>query len=181
MKRYLTIFMIALILVSCSSNKVSQKNDNLENPEYQEFISENEDFRVTTYINKLEFNENEEIKMYSTFEYIGEEDTITIWSGEPYFYFTILKGQEYYNRGLTLDILKRTILKKGEIYTFPFFKSRGYSADDPKADFWKQYNSEKELKLPNGEYSFTAYAAFSLDKKQEKNISVKTEFIVKVK
>lgn len=34
--------------------------------------------RLTTYINKLEFDENEEIKMYSTIEYIGEEDIIIL-------------------------------------------------------------------------------------------------------
>ncbi|WBW95583.1 hypothetical protein [Oceanirhabdus sp. W0125-5] len=192
MKRFLTLCMTVLLLVGCAANKdsnITEKKDNKEfvsiqnndNTEYQEFVAENKDFRVTTYINKLEFSENEEIKIYSTFEYIGEEETISIWSGEPYFYFEIFNGQEYFNQPLTLTILKKTVLKKGEIYTFPFTKSKAYGAEDSKADFWKQYCSEKELKLPNGEYTFSAYAAFTLDKEQEEHISVKTEFIVKVK
>ncbi len=144
------------------------------------FIAEDKNFLVRTYINKLEFKESEEISMYSTIEYIGEKDSITIWSGEPYFNYTIYNGQEYFNEGVMLTMLKSTVLTKGEIYTIPFSKSGGFSEDDPKADFWRKYYSEKELKLPKGEYSFSAYTAFTLDEEQVEKVILKTEFEVKV-
>lgn len=148
--------------------------------DYDTFTTEDENFQVKTYINKLKFKENEEISMYSTIEYIGEKDSITIWSGEPYFHYKIYNGQEHFNEGLTLDLLKKTVLNKGEIYTIPFSKSGGYSEDDHKADFWKHYYSEKELKLPKGKYSFTAYTDFSLNEKQVEKVTLKIEFEVKV-
>lgn len=144
------------------------------------FTTADENFLVKTYINKLEFKENEEITMYSTIEYIGEKDSITVWSGEPYFHYEIYDGKEYFNEGMTQDILKQTVLNKGEIYTIPFSKSGGYSEEDPKADFWKQYYSEKELKLPKGKYSFTAYTDFSLNKEQVEKVTLKIKFEVKV-
>gem|GEM_PF-674846 len=148
--------------------------------DYNVFTTEDENFLVKTYINKLEFKEKEEISMYSTIEYIGEKDSITIWSGEPYFHYEIYDGKEYFSEGMTQDILKQTVLNKGEIYTIPFSKSGGYSEEDPKADFWKQYYSEKELKLPKGKYFFTAYTDFSLNKEQVENIMLKIEFEVNV-
>ncbi|MBU5677648.1 YobA family protein [Alkaliphilus sp. MSJ-5] len=149
--------------------------------DYNIFTTEDENFLVKTYINKLELKENEEISMYSTIEYIGEKDNITIWSGEPYFHYTIYNGQEYFNEGITEDLLKQTVLNKGEIYTIPFSKSGGFSGDDPKADFWKHYYSEKELKLPKGEYSFTAYTDFALTEEQTEKVTLKIDFEVKVK
>jgi len=45
-------------IISPSTNKDSNKIESIGNTDYEEFIAENEDFRVTTYINKLEFNDN---------------------------------------------------------------------------------------------------------------------------
>ncbi|AOT71441.1 hypothetical protein [Geosporobacter ferrireducens] len=176
-KIYVIIVIAALFLTACYQNPVSQE---AENTEYQVFLAEDKNFKVKTFINKLQFTENEEINIYSTIEYIGDEDSINIWSGEPYFHHIIFSGEEYFNESLTLDLLKETVLKKGEIYTIPFSKSGGYSADDPKAEFWKQYYSEKELKLPKGKYSFIASTAFSLDEEQKQRVELKTEFTVKV-
>lgn len=148
--------------------------------DYDVFTRKDENFLVKTYIDKLVFKENEEISMYSTIEYIGEKDSISIWSGEPYFHYTIYNGQEYFNEGLTKDILKQRTLNKNQIYTIPFSKSGGYSADDPKADFWKDYYAEKELKLPKGEYFFTAYTDFSLYEEQVEKVALTIDFEVKV-
>ncbi|AKL95053.1 hypothetical protein CACET_c16040 [Clostridium aceticum] len=177
------IKVIGLILIyvfvfgACSQYETTQEaqsaNDHI-------FTAENENFLIKTYINKLDFKDNEEISMYSTIEYIGEEDDITIWSGEPYFHYTIHNGQEYFNEGLTLDILKTTVLEKGEVYILPFSKSGGYCANDPNANFWKNYYAQKELKLPKGEYFFTAYTGFSLDKEQIEKVTLKIAFEVKV-
>jgi hypothetical protein len=148
--------------------------------EQQVFVAENENFRIMTYIDKLDFKENEEIKLYSTIEYIGTEDAITIWSGDPYLNYTIFDGTDYYSQGIALSILKTTELKKGEVYTLPFVKNGGFSQDDPKAKFWEQYFSEKELRLPKGNYTFRAYTDFHLDPDLKESVNLETEFQITV-
>ena len=144
--------------------------------EQQVFLEEDENFRINTYIDKLDFKENEEIKLYSTIEYIGAKNTITIWSGDPYFNYTIVDGTEYYSEGITLSIAKSTELKKGEVYTLPFAKNGGFSQDDPKAEFWEEYYSEKELRLPKGTYTFKAYTDFHLDQDAKESVDLEVEF-----
>ncbi len=144
------------------------------------FTASDENFLVKTYINKLQFKEADEISLYSTIEYIGEKDSIDIWSGEPYFHHMIYKNGEVFTGGFTQQILQKTELKKGELYTIPFSKSGGFSEDDPDADFWKDFYSEKTLKLPEGEYTFSAITSFTLDKEQQEKVQLKTEFNVGV-
>ncbi len=144
------------------------------------FTASDENFLVKTYIDKLKFKEDEEISLYSTIEYIGQEEGIDIWSGEPYFHHMIYKKGEVLSGGLTLDVLKKTYLKKGEIYTLPFTKSGGYSEEDPKADFFKSFYSEETLKLPKGQYTFSAATNFALDEEQKEKVQLKSEFIVEV-
>ncbi|AOY76806.1 hypothetical protein [Clostridium formicaceticum] len=171
------VLIAIFVFIACSQYEITQE---AQSANYHIFTTEDENFLIKTYINKLDFKDNEEISMYSTIEYIGAEDSIMIWSGEPYFHYTIYNGQEYFNEGLTLDILKTTVLKKGEIYTIPFLKSSGYCENDPNASFWKNYYAEKELKLPKGKYFFTAYTDFSLDEEQVEKVVLKIEFEVKV-
>ncbi len=144
------------------------------------FTASDENFLVKTYIKKLKFKEAEEISLYSTIEYIGEKDSIDIWSGEPYFHHMIYKDGEVFSGGFTQNILQKTELKKGEIYTIPFSKSGVFSEDDPDADFWRDFYSEKTLKLPKGEYTFSAITSFKLDQEQQEKVQIKTEFIVEV-
>lgn len=92
----------------------------------------------------------------------------------------IYKNGNVITGGLTLDILKKTELKKGEIYIIPFSKSGGFSEDDPDADFWRDFYSEKTLKLPEGEYIFSAITSFTLDEEQQEKVQLKTDFTVEV-
>ncbi len=144
------------------------------------FIASDENFLVKTYIDKLDFEEGEEIKLYSTLEYIGEKDSIEIWSGEPYFHHMIYRDQEVLSGGATLDILQKTEFKKGKIYTLDFSKSGGYSEDDPDADFWKDFFNEEALRLPKGTYTLMGTTNFALDEEEKERVELKTEFIVEV-
>ncbi|TYP74570.1 hypothetical protein [Paenibacillus methanolicus] len=38
-----------------------------------------------------------------------------------------------------------------------------YGNDDPKAEFWREFYSEKEFNLPPGTYHIKAMSLFSLD------------------
>jgi hypothetical protein len=176
-KIFMLILVSAISMAGCSQAG-SNREAAGEGP--MVFEARNENFAIKTYIDKLEFNENEEIKLYSTIEYIGENESIRIWSGEPYFHYLIHDGSKYINDSVVLDVLKETVLKKGEVYTIPFAKSGGFTQEDPDAEFWEQYFAEKELKLPAGDYTFTAVTDFCLDMDQEEKVTLKTEFKVKV-
>lgn len=144
------------------------------------FTANDENFSVKTYIEKLKFQEDEEISLYSTIEYIGPKDSVEIWSGDPYFQHMIYKNEEIFCGGSTLQLLKKTELKKGEIYTIPFSKNGGFDEKDPDAEFWRDFYSEKELRLPPGEYVFSAITDFTLDEAQKDRVALKTEFPVEV-
>lgn len=144
------------------------------------FTAGDENFTVKTYIEKLKFQEDEKIGLYSTIEYIGEKDSIDVWSGDPYFQHMIYKNGEIFSGGSTLQLLKKTELKKGEIYTIPFSKNGGFDENDPDAEFWRDFYSEKELRLPRGEYIFSAITDFTLDEAQKERVTLKTEFPVEV-
>lgn len=144
------------------------------------FTASDENFSVKTYIEKLKFQEAEEISLYSTIEYIGPKDSVEIWSGDPYFQHMIYKNGEIFNGGFTEQILKKTELEKGEIYTIPFSKNGGFDENDPDAEFWRDFYSEEELRLPRGEYIFSAITDFTLDKEQKERVALKTEFPVAV-
>ena len=122
-KKILTLILVlAIMLAGCS-----QAGANLEAADAEPMVFEagDENFAIKTYINKLEFDEGEEIKLHSTIEYIGQNESIAIWSGEPYFHHLIHDGDKYINSDIVLGILKETVLKKGEVYTIPFPKAVG--------------------------------------------------------
>ena len=176
-KVYVLIMVTVLILAGCS-----QAGANPEETDARPLVFEARDqnFEVKTYIDKLEYDEDEEIEVYSTIEYIGENDSVKIWSGEPYFHHRIHDGSKFINSDIVLNVLKETVLKKGEVYTIPFSKSGGFTQEDPDIEFWEQYFSEEALKLPAGDYTFTAVTDFCLDMDQKEEVTVKTEFKVKV-
>lgn len=68
------------------------------------------------------------------------------------------------------------------MYNYPFKKTGGWSGDDPKADYWKAYFSDPELRLPAGTYEIRAFCDFSFsdaapvnDYKQEIRFDITVE------
>lgn len=139
-----------------------------------------ENFVLKTYIDKLQFKAGEEIQLYSTIEYIGEGDSVEIWSAEPFFHHIIERDGKVISGGLTMDLFQRTQLKRGEVYVLSFKKSGGYSQEDPEAEFYKEFFAEKALKLPQGTYVFSGVTDFSLDEAQKEKVVLKTSFTVQV-
>jgi len=119
-------------------------------------------FELKIFSDKDSYNATNEIKIWATLEYIGDEDEITIWHGLPYISFSITDGKDFNVEGLCLQLLTSTVLNKGEIYTYNYQKSGGYSASDPAAAFWESFYKQKELFLPAGEYVVSVYGAFYL-------------------
>ena len=128
-------------------------------------------FQLNLYSDKQTYKTNEKIKIWATFEYVGNSKNIKIWHSDPYISFTISDGKDFNIGGVFHDILASTVLEKGKLCKFDYVKSGGYSADDPKADYWKKYFEEKDLYLPKGEYSIKVSGAFSLTEDTERSKS----------
>lgn len=177
MKRIFFITILILIsftLTSCKGEEANLAEGDSENiksikemegydlSKYKSYINEDDIFRVAVYINEEHYKSTEPIIIFSALEYLGDEESIDVWSGRPYFNYTIFKDGEYFCGGATLDSLEKTNFKKEEINLIPFEKSGGYSEDDSDYVFWKDFYSDPELKLPAGTYTITAYCDFSL-------------------
>jgi len=131
--------------------------------DYNAFIKEDELFRHSLYIQKLEPKEYRHISVFSTLEYIGNNDSITIWSGRPYYGYSIVDSNSvYYVMTTILTELTSTVIAKGEVIVLPFINGRGYSNNDPKALYWEMAGKDEYLRLPIGKYKLTTGLYFSL-------------------
>lgn len=128
-------------------------------------------FKLEIYSDKKAYKTTDKIKIWATLKYIGKNSHIKIWHGDPYISFYISNGKDFNIGGIVAAVLASTELEKEKLYRFDYSKSGGYSADDPKAEFWKKFYAEKDLYLPEGEYTIKVDTAFSLTEKQEANKS----------
>ena len=186
-KKLASLFMcIALVvLIGCShteDRRIVRKNQlNSWESEYIAIDNMHDNlFDLKLFIDNRKYKTTEKISIWATIEYIGEDNEITVWSGDPYIHFYITDEKEFNTGGLTFTILKPTYFKKGLIYSFDFHKNGGYSNDDPNADFWKKFYSEKDLFLPVGKYQIKVSTAFSLspnggDYSQYEEIEIEVE------
>ena len=126
----------------------------------------NNDFVITLNSDKQVYSSTDIIKIWGTLEYIGDYDTIEIFSGCPFMIFAISGGNEYdfgdAMGGISIDILFESILERGRVYHFEYQKSGGWSESDPDAEFWEEFFSEEDLMLPEGEYTITLLGRFGL-------------------
>lgn len=160
----LTVF---VLLIGCKSGAVEttiEPASTVQDIEEQEQTGQdnNEQFELMLYSDKETYKTTEKIKIWSTLKYMGNNNQIKIWHSNPYISFAISDGKEFNTGNISDDILTSTILEKDKLYKFDYAKSGGYSEDDPKAGFWKEFYAEKDLYLPEGEYTVTVGGAFSL-------------------
>jgi hypothetical protein len=166
--KHIILLITLLFLVACNSNPETPGEHTLEVSEGK-FVSEDNMFRLTMYLDKLEFNHDEKINIHSTLEYIGKKNNITIWHGYPYINYTITDGKNFRTGGTTMTILTSSQLKNGEIYEFPYKKTGGFSEEDSNADFLREFYKEKDLYLPKGKYKVIVYCDFSLNEDSPNN------------
>lgn len=169
----LTIF---VLMTGCKSEDVvtvAEPENTVQGLEEQEKTVQdyNKLFELKLYSDKEIYKTTDKIKIWATLKYIGNHNQIKIWHGDPYISFYISDGKEFDIGGIVHTILTSTMLEKDKLYTFDYSKNGGYSEDDPKADFWKEFYSEKDLYLPEGEYSVRVGGAFSLTEDTEKSKS----------
>lgn len=139
-------------------------------------------FELNLYSDKTAYKTTDKITIWATLKYVGDTDKIKIWHADPYISFSITDGKDFHTGDAFNDILAATELEKGRLYRFDYSKSGGFAAEDPKAEFWEKFYAEKDLYLPEGEYTVKAATAFSLteDIAQSKG-SLSKEFKIVVK
>lgn len=165
---FLFIIFISLIFVVTSCRSESNSSDNntaansitANNTTIQDY---NKLFELNLYSDKQTYKTDEKIIIWATLKYIGSSEKIKIWHSNPYISFTITDGEKFNTGGISDDILTSTILVKDKLYRFDYIKSGGFSADEPNADYWKKFYQEKDLHLPEGEYTVKVGGAFSLN------------------
>lgn len=171
----LTMLFFVFTLSSC------QKEDNVsiiarEGRQVAETSDDN--FKIILYSEKDSYSDTEEVDIWATIEYIGSEDTIDIYSGEPYAGFYVESEGVEFISFMRLNLLKTTTLKKGVVYEFPLQKSGGFSEDDEDADFWREFYTEERMLFPIGEYQLTFSTDFYTDESTDFKLSLQYQFNV---
>ncbi|RAP73621.1 hypothetical protein [Paenibacillus montanisoli] len=168
MKRII-ILLFVLLLSACGSSGRKEKEEAAADPAVlakmsaPKLVHKDDLFEMKLNIAKTTFAQDEPIVYSTSLTYIGEQDSITIWGGRTYIGFNISDGKTFRMEGANTSELASTKLAKGVTTEYPFFKSGGFGADDPDAEFWREFYAEKELRLPPGNYLISAFCDFSLD------------------
>lgn len=178
MKKIFSIVIYTILFAGLFGGCSKMTDENLDAGKSPTTIVPNENeqdynklFEFNIYSDKSTYKTTDKIKIWATIKYIGSENQITIWSGDPYISFIITDGKDFNTGGIILTTLISTVLEKDKLYEFNYTKNGGYSAEDPNADFWEKFYKEKDLYLPKGEYTITSGGAFSLTKDSEKSKS----------
>lgn len=162
-------------MTACTNN-----DSDLDNIEYTENVSNDEKFDLRLYIKDEVHKSRNPIKVYATLEYIGEDEEIIIWHGNPSIQFMIIGDDGFIMDPITLDELRSTTLEKGIVYEFPFVKSGGWDPDGKNAKKWKKFFEEEELFLDRGNYKMRVFTNFNLGD-NDIEYSNKVEAEIKVK
>lgn len=186
-KGNLWLLIFALLFTACGDKNSNTKGHSTIDPATKELMSEpklehkDDLFEMKLHIEKTKFKAGEPIVYSATLTYIGNNKSIQIWGGQTYILFSVTDGKKINMEGVNTLELTSTVLNQGETQIFPFFKSGGYSANDPDAAFWNKFYSEKDLILPAGTYLISARCVFSLSEKvvdSRYNAEVHTTIIV---
>ena len=168
----LSVF-IVFTLIGCQDKSILSESKTLTSVEETDetMLDYSQLFELKLYSDKSTYSTSDKINIWATLQYIGKNSHIKIWHGNPYINFYISDGKDFNIGGLVHDVLKSTELENGKLYSFDYSKNGGYDADDPKADFWREFYAGKDLFLPEGEYTIKVSTAFSLDKDSLSNKS----------
>lgn len=155
-----SILILSLLLTACGPKEEKDR-------EYEkDYTASTKDelFQLSIYLDKDTYATDEMVFCYATLEYIGEKDSITVYSGDPLVGFGI-RDDKLFHGGYGRDlILMETTFTKGHIVKYDFSKSGGWSGDDPNAKFYEEFYRDPNLILPAGDYEISAEINCSLDR-----------------
>lgn len=170
-KVMLVLLTASLLFTACGAKNGKTLEPNTLDPNIKKMMAEpkllhkDDQFEMRLNINKTKFKVGEPIVYSASLTYIGNSKSILIWGPRTYIVFSVTDGKKIKMTGANTAELTSTNLTRGETREYPFFKSGGYSSNDPDAGFWKKFYAEKDLLLPAGTYLITAQCDFSLTEK----------------
>lgn len=160
MKKIIFTILIVFIFVIITACAPTDNNET-EDPTVVNTVT-NDSFSLSIWVTNSLFGEDEPIEFYATLTNLTTEE-ITVLHADPLVVFSI-KGEPYFHGDWARqDSLNRTVFAPEEEVEFAFQKSGGWSSDDPNAEFYKLFYSEKDLILPPGDYTLTAQVEYSTD------------------
>ena len=176
MLKAIILLLMAILLTSCTNSYNDSDAQNSSPFSY----NQSDDFILRLFADNEVHRAGDAITIWAEFEYLGEDEYITIYHGEPYLVFQIIGDNGFAMIPGQIDVLEYTTLTSGETYHFEFQKNGGWSADADDAIFWENFFNEPELFLPFGLYTVTAIADFSLSHENviESKIILSTEISI---
>jgi hypothetical protein len=122
-------------------------------------------FELTIRSDKMHYASGEPIDVTVALTYWGNEPSIeTFGSGGGRFFRAIrqLGGDLEMEGLLTADCRPQGELMRGQPVEAPWGKSVAYAADDPNADFYREWFRDPTLWLPAGTWTFTVSTSFAV-------------------
>ncbi|MBN2605141.1 MAG: hypothetical protein JXR62_04870 [Bacilli bacterium] len=178
MKRKTYLILMLFLFLTLSSCQKEEAIPTIIREGRQVAESFDDNFIIILYSEKDSYSNLEEVNLWGTIQYIGSEDSIDIYSGEPYAGFDVESEGVMFISFFRLTLLKTTTLNKGEVYEFPLRKSGGFSEDAEDADFWRDFYTEERMLFPIGEYQVTFYTDFYTDNDTDITLSTEYQFEV---
>jgi len=157
------------------SGEVSQNIQENTDP-VAEYVDEL--FKISLHSLKDVYSIEEEVLIYGTIEYVGEEDSISIWHGVPFMNFSVKGEEKEFIVPIELPVLKNSTLSKGEEHSFNMMKTGGYYPEMDDYEFWKSFFDEERMLFPEGVYEVRFSTSFSLDGDVEYSANVIYSFNV---
>ncbi len=153
------LLIVSLLLTACGMKAEKDKQQE------KDLIASTKDelFQLSIYLDKDTYTADEAIFCYATLEYIGDKDSITVYSGDPLVGFGIKDDKLFQGGYVVNQILMPTTFSKGQIVKYDFSKNGGWSGDDPNAKFYEEFYRDPNLILPVGEYEISAEINCSLN------------------
>ena len=179
MKRKLLLLAILFFIFTLSSCQNEENTPIIAREGRQVAETSDENFKIILYSEKDSYSDTEEVDIWATIKYIGSEDTIDIYSGEPYAGYVVESEGVTFISNLAHTLLKTTTLEKGTIYEIPLKNVGGFSNDAEDADFWRDFYSEEKMLFPIGEYQLTFLTDFYIDDSVDFQLSVEYQFEVR--
>ena len=146
MRRVWMIISIILIfsLFGCGTTNTTEENESV-NPKVD--AEQLEDFKVAIHV-------EEDLNVYATITYVGEEAEKEIYHGGSIFFFNVYQedGNPVYDSSMTLPLITTTLTR-----------------NEPHRE---EFNMIKDLELKAGTYEFEAIAVFSLDEEDDIDMTV---------
>ena len=179
MLKIIFLLLTVVLLTGCANSYNDNDVDIVQNSSPFSY-NQSDDF-ILRLFGDSEINQaGDAITIWAEFEYLGEDENITIYHSIPYLVFQIIGDDDFEMIPDRIEVLEISTLALGEIYHFEFQKGGSWSSDDEDAAFWENFFNEPDLILPSGVYTIIAIAEFSLSSENviESKVTLSTEISI---